>query len=714
MAPMEERLTKKHKQLCARWAPVAPPIPSAPTGAAPTTPTTPQSNPELEAVPAKKPRTDGVDAEAFELLREAFLARSLPVVSPVPRDPSPPTTAPVSPSQGGADQNDNDEEPEISRPWRPASQAGPSDSQEAGSSSEMLDPELLMHPRSSEWTPSAKVASYVASRIRTLMGDARSPLRSECPRPSLDGKVAQMPVLDPRMATFLAKFIKDPKKGIDRSWRACQDKLLDALGPITMLLDRAEDARLSSTLISPEALSGWAHRAVVFFGNANCALSTERRRSFLIKVDTKLGDLADSEAGPVAQGGLFGEPFIKELGKFVNTFTSLDTAQTSIRKVFPWVFRGADRGRGRSSGHNAQVSRGQGSRQGQYQNNQLYTNFYPSRGWRGRGRGFRGGDNSSAAGKCNPRVLSMRGRPVSRLCESVGTDHVRRLGATNCSRFQDRVLWRTQAVDSSPTDPFLSLRGTPDRHRGRGLIRKTGHLQYRVAFTRFPEQYVCGREDGRGPAFCLEPTRIQRVVGLPPLQDGGHTPPQRCLATADWMVRLDLKDAYLAIPIFPPHRKFLQFRWRKQVFQFTSLPFGLSSAPWCFTKVLRPVVEYLRARGIRLILYLDDMLLLPQDPRLLRDQLQLAVNLLESLGFIINTKKSLLIPTQSVTFRGFVISLVDATLSLPTRMLSKIRHELRRALVKQTIPLRQIARILGLLSATIQAIVPGPLHYRAL
>lgn len=362
------------------------------------------------------------------------------------------------------------------------------------------------------------------------MGDARSPLWSECPRPSLDGKVAQMPVLDPRIATFLAKFIKDPKKGIDRSWRACQDKLLDALGPITMLLDRAEDARLSSALISPEALSGWAQRAVVFFGNANCALSTERRRSFLIKVDPKLGDLADSKAGAVAQGGLFGEPFIKELGKFVNTFTSLDRAQTSIRKVFPWVFRGAGRGRGRSSGHNAQVSRGQGSRQGQYQNNQLYTNFYPSRGRRGRGRGFRGGDNSSAAGKCNPRVLSMRGRPVSRLCESVGTDHVRHLGATNCSRFQDRVLWRTQAVDSSLTDPFLSLRGTPDRRRGRGLIRKTGHLQYRVAFTGFPEQYVWCREDGRGPASCLEPTRIQRVVGLPPLQDGGHTP-QRCLAT---------------------------------------------------------------------------------------------------------------------------------------------------------------------------------------
>lgn len=145
--------------------------------------------------------------------------------------------------------------------------------------SDMLDPELLMHPWSSEWTPSVKVAGYVASRICTPMGkEARSHLRSECPRPSLDGKVAQTPELDPRMVTFLAKFIKDPKKGIDRSWRACQDKLLDALGPMTMILDMTEDVKNSGALISPETLSGWAQRAIVFLGNANCALSTDRRR----------------------------------------------------------------------------------------------------------------------------------------------------------------------------------------------------------------------------------------------------------------------------------------------------------------------------------------------------------------------------------------------------------------------------------------------------
>lgn len=164
------------------------------------------------------------------------------------------------------------------------------------------------------------------------------------------------------MSAFLQKFIRDPKKGIDRSWRACQDKLLDALGPITKILDMAEEAKESGSIISPETLSGWAQRAVIFLGNANCALSTKRRRSLLIKIDPKLGDLANSEAGAIAQGGLFGKPFVRELGKFVNTFTSLDKAQSTIKKVFPLVFRGAGRGRGLSDGrqpHQNQKGSGQ-------------------------------------------------------------------------------------------------------------------------------------------------------------------------------------------------------------------------------------------------------------------------------------------------------------------------------------------------------------------
>ena len=36
----------------------------------------------------------------------------------------------------------------------------------------------------------------------------------------------------------------------------------------------------------------------------------------------------------------------------------------------------------------------------------------------------------------------------------------------------------------------------------------------------------------------------------------------------DWMVSLDLQDAYFQVPVHQDSRKFLRFLWRDQVFQF--------------------------------------------------------------------------------------------------------------------------------------------------
>ena len=82
------------------------------------------------------------------------------------------------------------------------------------------------------------------------------------------------------------------------------------------------------------------------------------------------------------------------------------------------------------------------------------------------------------------------------------------------------------------------------------------------------------------------------------------------LQERDFMVKLDLKDAYLAVPIHKDHQCNLQFHWENRFFQFVALPFGLSSAPWIFTKILKTVVGCLRRRGIRLMIYLDDILIL--------------------------------------------------------------------------------------------------------
>ena len=116
------------------------------------------------------------------------------------------------------------------------------------------------------------------------------------------------------------------------------------------------------------------------------------------------------------------------------------------------------------------------------------------------------------------------------------------------------------------------------------------------------------------------------------------------------MFKLDLKDAYLMVPVIEQHHKYLSFQWGQRCFHFTSLPFGLSSAPWIFTKVTRPFVQYLRTRDIRMIIYLDDMLFLHQQEEKLLEARGLALDLLENLGILVNYKKSELSPTQKISF----------------------------------------------------------------
>ena len=67
----------------------------------------------------------------------------------------------------------------------------------------------------------------------------------------------------------------------------------------------------------------------------------------------------------------------------------------------------------------------------------------------------------------------------------------------------------------------------------------------------------------------------------------------------DFLAKVDLTDAFLTVPIFRGHSKYLRFRWGRNTFEFTCLPFGLSSSPRVLTKVLKVAVTFLRRSGPR-------------------------------------------------------------------------------------------------------------------
>lgn len=143
------------------------------------------------------------------------------------------------------------------------------------------------------------------------------------------------------------------------------------------------------------------------------------------------------------------------------------------------------------------------------------------------------------------------------------------------------------------------------------------------------------------------------------------------------MVKLNLKDVYQMVPVHRTHHRYLRFVWKGGVFEFTSLQFGLASAPCTFTKLLKPVATHLRQFGIRIMIYLDDILLMAPTPEAASKDLQVVMHVLTHLGFVINERKSITSPSQVIEFLGFRISSVDMALSLPQEKVCKIRKECR-------------------------------------
>ena len=84
------------------------------------------------------------------------------------------------------------------------------------------------------------------------------------------------------------------------------------------------------------------------------------------------------------------------------------------------------------------------------------------------------------------------------------------------------------------------------------------------------------------------------------------------LDTGDFMFSFALKSGYHHVEIFPGHRQYLSFSWTfssshtRLLHFFSVLPFGISSAPYLFTKILKPLVKKWRSEGKSIVVFLDD------------------------------------------------------------------------------------------------------------
>ena len=156
------------------------------------------------------------------------------------------------------------------------------------------------------------------------------------------------------------------------------------------------------------------------------------------------------------------------------------------------------------------------------------------------------------------------------------------------------------------------------------------------------------------------------------------------LQEADRMVKLDLKDACFAVPIHKDHRWYLETHWKGTRYQFNCLPFGLSSGPRVFMKIMLPAIAWLRLLGCRLLTYINNNLILASTREEATCLAEIAVSMFEALGFVVNHPKSILQPCQELQFLGFNVNLVDMTICVPQTKLEKMRMMARDLLQATT------------------------------
>ena len=179
------------------------------------------------------------------------------------------------------------------------------------------------------------------------------------------------------------------------------------------------------------------------------------------------------------------------------------------------------------------------------------------------------------------------------------------------------------------------------------------------------------------------------------------------------MVKIDLKAAYYVVSIHQESQSLLSFLWDDKSFRFTCLPFGFSYVPRVFTKVLKPVVAYLREKGHLYRRYSHNGWIEADSSRSSISDTRYSGD-----SRFLGELPKMHSPTHALKQSTFLVVLVNSKemkFYLPQEKVTTIINKATTILNSpHQVSARYLARMIGLLSATIPVVLPAPLHYRHL
>jgi hypothetical protein len=236
----------------------------------------------------------------------------------------------------------------------------------------------------------------------------------------------------------------------------------------------------------------------------------------------------------------------------------------------------------------------------------------------------------------------------------------------------------------------------------------------------FESGVFCVAKSDGGYRLCTDYRELNKFSAKQSFQMEGVQEVSELIQRGDFGMLIDLKDCYLTMGLHPSHRKYCRFRCSSTGvrYQWKTVSFGTSEAPKICTKILRPLIRILKTLGVRCLIYIDDLLLLDQDPIQLGKAMSVAMELLQrEVGLQLKLSKGNLLPAQVFTCLGIIWDSKNMTCHIPPKRIKALQGTARRILrmsaganengAARPIPTRDLARFVGQVVSTSRAIRPA-------
>ncbi|KHJ79833.1 reverse transcriptase [Oesophagostomum dentatum] len=181
---------------------------------------------------------------------------------------------------------------------------------------------------------------------------------------------------------------------------------------------------------------------------------------------------------------------------------------------------------------------------------------------------------------------------------------------------------------------------------------------------------------GKKLRLVLDLSHLNQFLEVPKIKLDDLGTILHALPKGGYMATFDFKSGYHQVRIKDEHQIYLGFSWKNIYYQFCCLPFGLSSAPHIFTKLLRVWVKKFREQGRGVAIYIDDGLIFePSRERCLQSVASIKHSLLEA-GWQFADAKCIWEPQQRANWLGFTIDLSSMSFRITPDRLQRAKNRL--------------------------------------